>query len=588
MEKSSSSDLSNHYAVLIQTISELRSDLERTSLKLKSLQDENDQLRRVVEQSREESNAIQKKYKEARESYLSTATEKFEAEQQHEALIDRLKSQLQEKTKEFEKIRDDLIPHDIDQLRIKVQEELEIRHKQEIKSMEEELESQRERSFSVRRDAEKARVEYQSLLQNQQNEINSLRQEKEQLIDSLRSESVKNRYVDLTSSKDDKLRQQTSQLAELSHLVELLREEVKVARHEKDDLQSALTLSSQQGEAQHVLLKASLASLEGEKQALQQRLSNLEKQLGEKENDLQASKLFAEELSNRLENCQKEYESAQRMVQSLKIEISRQIESSQSTAQLIANEHAHQVQQLRSLLREREESLRQIQREASEVQMRAEGMERELRRSHLLQLQEVRKKAAIAEMELADATQNARSLQDQLLSQQEQLSFDKESLISEVSRIRKEKEILLTKLREADNNNEMLRKKQLASQQEESSKVAAAEKKARDAIARAVQLENSVTTLTTKNGDVERDRNQIRDRYDQLEHRYNQLLLQVDTMKADFLNHLRSVAPDVKERIDAMQSKMKSALAKERKRAEAYKAKALEAHYQIKALGESR
>lgn len=70
---------------------------------------------------------------------MQTVAEKIEAEQQYEAFMDRLKSQLIEKTKDFEQIRDKLIPHDIDQLRIKVQEELELQHKQHIQTMEQEI-----------------------------------------------------------------------------------------------------------------------------------------------------------------------------------------------------------------------------------------------------------------------------------------------------------------------------------------------------------------------------------------------------------------------------------------------------------------
>jgi hypothetical protein len=70
---------------------------------------------------------------------MQTVAEKIDAERQYEAFMDRLKSQLIEKTKDFEQIREKLIPHDIDHLRIKVQEELEIIHKQQIQSIEQNL-----------------------------------------------------------------------------------------------------------------------------------------------------------------------------------------------------------------------------------------------------------------------------------------------------------------------------------------------------------------------------------------------------------------------------------------------------------------
>ena len=79
------------------------------------------------------------KYNEAKDCYMQTVAEKLEAERQYETFIERVKIQLVEKTKDFEQLREKLIPHDIDQLRIKVQEELEIQHKQQLQSIEQEL-----------------------------------------------------------------------------------------------------------------------------------------------------------------------------------------------------------------------------------------------------------------------------------------------------------------------------------------------------------------------------------------------------------------------------------------------------------------
>ena len=70
---------------------------------------------------------------------MQTVAEKLEAERQYETFIERVKIQLVEKTRDFELLREKLIPHDIDQLRIKVQEELELQHKQQLQSMEHEL-----------------------------------------------------------------------------------------------------------------------------------------------------------------------------------------------------------------------------------------------------------------------------------------------------------------------------------------------------------------------------------------------------------------------------------------------------------------
>jgi hypothetical protein len=51
---------------------------------------------------------------------MSTVANKIEAERQSEEFLNRLKYELDEKTNEFEKLRDNFTPKDIDYIRIKV------------------------------------------------------------------------------------------------------------------------------------------------------------------------------------------------------------------------------------------------------------------------------------------------------------------------------------------------------------------------------------------------------------------------------------------------------------------------------------
>jgi coiled-coil domain-containing protein 41 len=587
MESSQNSSISSHhYAALLQTVSEMRSDLEKTTLKIMSLESQNEQLQNNFFATKEELLDTRKKYNEARESYLSAVGEKFEAEQEHDAVIERLKGQLQEKTKEFEKIRDDLIPHDIDQLRIKVQEELEIRHKQELKAMEAELEIQREKNFGTRRELERTRAEYNSLIQNQQNEINSLRVEKDELIEAVRLEALKHRQVDAPYGKDERLRTQTAKLSEQAHLIELLRDEIKAVRAEKKEATANTDQMRAKLEHSQTLLKAKIVSIEAENTGLQQKLSILEAECDKKESQIRSQRLSSDDLANRMDDARKELEDAERSWQLARNDLTRQYDSLQDASEREHREFVDQVEALRSTIDDREEALRRVQREASEMQLRAESAEREIRRAHLVQMQEMRRKCTSSELELADALQSARSAQDQMLAQQEQAAGEKDSLALEVSRLKREKEILYGKLRDGEASLDAQRKRSLSEQQELVGKASGAEKKWRDAQTHAAQLDNKLQVLNAKVSELERDRKRERDNYDQLEHRYSQMLLQVEAMKTNFHQQLQSVAPSVKERMEALQRQMKSALMKERKRSDGYKAKALEAHYRIKALGE--
>lgn len=115
-----SSISSHHYAALLQTITDLRADLEKTTARIRSLEDQNETLAESYNTVKEELLETRKKYNEAREGYLNSVTEKFESERQHEIFMEKLKMQLLERTREFEQIKEKLVPHDIDQLRIQV------------------------------------------------------------------------------------------------------------------------------------------------------------------------------------------------------------------------------------------------------------------------------------------------------------------------------------------------------------------------------------------------------------------------------------------------------------------------------------
>jgi predicted RNase H-like nuclease (RuvC/YqgF family) len=115
-----SSNSSHHYAALLHTIGELRTDLEKTTSRIKTLEEQNSSLSQNYNTVKEELLEARKKYNEVRENYLTSVAEKFEAERQHDLFIEKLRLQLLEKTKEFEQLKEKLVPHDIDQLRVQV------------------------------------------------------------------------------------------------------------------------------------------------------------------------------------------------------------------------------------------------------------------------------------------------------------------------------------------------------------------------------------------------------------------------------------------------------------------------------------
>ena len=116
----SSSFSSSHYSNILETVSQLRSDLEKAISKIQSLENQNTILVKNYETIKEELIQTRKKYNEAQDNYMSTVANKIEAERQSQEFLNRLKYELDEKTNEFEKLRDNFTPKDIDYIRIKV------------------------------------------------------------------------------------------------------------------------------------------------------------------------------------------------------------------------------------------------------------------------------------------------------------------------------------------------------------------------------------------------------------------------------------------------------------------------------------
>ncbi len=579
---------SHHYAALLQTVSELRSDLEKTTSKIKVLEEQNFHLSSNYAVVKDELIETRRKYNDAKESYLGAVNEKFDMERRHEQFVDRLKIQLAEKTREFEAIRDKLVPHDIDQLRIKVQEELEIQHKQELKVLESEVEAQRDKFFLLKRDFEKQKAEYHALIQNQQQEIFSLRAEKEAIDESFRRDLSTVLSVEPTPTiRDDKIRAQASKASELGHLIEKLREEAVGLRKEKDQAVYSLEEYKAKHDQSINSLKTKNALLESERAGYQERISRLELDSEKKEVQIRNLKMNIEELTDQIDQSLKMQQELQKQTATLRSDHHNEIEVLKDNHHEEVKELNDEISALSMKVTEREDMIRRFQRETSEIQLRCENNEAEMRRGHNSQLQDLRKKYTSIELELVESKQNARLLDEQISLLQEQNMLERDSLTSEVARIKREKEFLHAKIRELDNTIENQRKKMLSLQHEYLSKAAALEKRVRDNSATITNLEIRNESLLSKNNELEKDKLAVTDNYHRSEQENNELMKRIETLKKDFQTQLEALSPTFKERVNELNQKWKAVVSKEKKRADAYKAKALEAHNKVKTLIES-
>lgn len=108
-------------------------------------------MRTELVQLREKHNTTRKQLLEAVESRVS-------ADQRTETLVHKWKVQLEARTKELESLQAKLVPQDLDMLRAKVQEELEVPQQRRVALLEAEVEKHRQMFCKARREHERCKV----------------------------------------------------------------------------------------------------------------------------------------------------------------------------------------------------------------------------------------------------------------------------------------------------------------------------------------------------------------------------------------------------------------------------------------------
>lgn len=174
---SSSSTASSQHAALLGTVLELRGDLEKAMNKMAKMDEQNAALAANYQLLKDELLDTRRKYNEARGNYLQAAEEKIESERNHESFISKMEIELKEKKAQFDALFEKKAPKDIDFIRIQVQEELEIPHRQKLQAMGKEMQKYQDAYYEMRRELEKCKAEYEAYSQNQQKEVNSIRDE---------------------------------------------------------------------------------------------------------------------------------------------------------------------------------------------------------------------------------------------------------------------------------------------------------------------------------------------------------------------------------------------------------------------------
>lgn len=237
---------------------------------------------------------------------------------------------------------------------------------------------------------------------------------------------------------------------ELLHMVELLRDECKTLSKDRDDTIYELETCKSQREELCGHLRAKLLACETDKTGIEHRLTIISSDLERKDNQLRLLKLTADDLTSQLALATKQASDAEMKLASYEEIRSKEIDEMKRQSDSEIHELTHQVDQLSSRLYDREELVRRAQREAGEMQMRAESLETDMRRNHSIILQENNKRITNLELELVEERNARRKMEVDKIARTQHENAEIEVLRSEVARLKREKEIIHEKLRESD------------------------------------------------------------------------------------------------------------------------------------------
>ncbi|KAG6974818.1 hypothetical protein JG687_00000158 [Phytophthora cactorum] len=220
----------SRYDALLRQIVQLNTDLQKTAALSQTLQRERDDAQQLSTKLKGEVKRLQERYDKMQLVLMQETEQKIESDRKHEELIGKWKKQLEVKARAFESLQKKFAPpRDLEQLRIKIQEELEGPYQQRIDSLQDDVERQRHMSFDMRRELETLKTEYEQFSIDQGNEMECLQETYEVTLNDLRRKLQLAEETAANSQHAEKLRRLEQQRETAQIEIKTLRDEVRVS-----------------------------------------------------------------------------------------------------------------------------------------------------------------------------------------------------------------------------------------------------------------------------------------------------------------------------------------------------------------------
>lgn len=547
---------------LLSSVTELKIELEKAISRIRQLDSDNVAVKESYEILKGDYIEMRKRYDDVNEVYLITLNEKLEAERQSEAFLEHVKVQLAEKTKEFELLREKFAPQDVDIIRLKIQEELEIPHRQNIAVKEAEIESLKEQIFICKREITRYISEQDLLVNNSKQDIARVKQEMESICNSYKDENNKLKDRGFAHDSDETIRKLKYRDMELQRVIEKLREEIVSCREEADNATIQLEQYKSVQEEAHAKLKASLITNESEKLATDQRVHLLVATIEKKDSQLRLLQSSNDEITHEITVIKKETTDRINKLEMLVKDLQEEKNDIKKRYENEVHDLNNNIEILRNQLLNREDLVRRSHRECMDYQCRMEAIECDIRRGYQQPLQDLNKKIVALELELMDARNSNRKLDSARHSAMEEERMEMDNLKSELTRIKKENEAITEKLRKREYTYESERIKYSSIKSETHAKLMHMQKTCSDKDDRMKELENKVALLTQNIETYQDVNNKLREDY----------TASIEAIKVESANQMRVVEKECIDKLEILKNRFKKSLTKEKKRLERDKA----------------
>ncbi|EEY64208.1 uncharacterized protein PITG_02751 [Phytophthora infestans T30-4] len=355
---------------------------------------------------------------------MQETEQKIESDRKHEELIGKWKKQLEAKVRAFESLQKKFAPpRDLEQLRIKIQEELEGPYQQRIDNLQDEMERQRLMSFDMRREFETLKTEYEQFSIDQGNEMECVQETYELTLNDLRRK--------LQAAEDAAA---NSQHAEKARRLEQQREaaqiEIKALRNEVRDVREELQRVSEQSENEKSACELRLADEATRNATLDLDLKACGRQLTRAKDEYESIRSKWDHAQNKLLELTSESESLREQLKQKEVLI---FSSHNSMSMKLRDERATWEREQMSLkVTAQEEALRRCQNEAEEA-------------THKLQLESESLRKVVQTLEAEKAVMIAKQTSSHELYQ-EDVQLEKEEAQGKLKYMEQDYAVLVEKL----------------------------------------------------------------------------------------------------------------------------------------------